>query len=478
MMGKLIIARHQESEWNKLGIWTGIRDRHLTEHGFEESKDIGLLIKDLKVDYAFASMQVRSIETLSCMLNVCEQYEVPTEHSAALNERDYGDYTGKNKLEMESLLGSEEFEKLRRGWDYPVPNGESLKMVYERIVPFFLDKVLPKLEEDQNVLIVAHGNSLRALTKYIENITDEAIADLEIPFETISIYNLNKDGHMIDKEVRKLDKIKTLNKTKKRAQIIATIGPASSKHEIMKKMLIEGVSILRLNFSWGNLDFKVDTISISKKIGQELGRHIPIIVDLPGPRIQENAIHTYDKNALSAITAQDREFIKFAALHDVDYLAVSFVGGPEDIFECKKVINSFSGKQKIIAKIERKIALEKLEQIIEVADAVMVARGDLGNEIPIEQIPFIQDNIIKTAKNLNKPVIVATQMLFSMVDNIKPTRAEVTDVENAILEGADAIMLSEETAIGKNPIAAVSIMAKIAMEAEKHINDDIKLNLL
>jgi 2,3-bisphosphoglycerate-dependent phosphoglycerate mutase len=205
MIGKLIIARHHESEWNKLGKWTGLYDSHLTDYGFEKSNDMGLLLKEIKIDCAFASMEVRSIETLSCILNVCESYNVPTEHSAALDERDYGDYTGKNKWEMEGLLGKDKFEKLRRGWDYPVPHGETLKMVYNRTVPFFLEKVLPRLVENKNVLVVAHGNSLRALVKYIENISDEDIANVEVPFGSIIIYNLNKDGHMIDKEVRQTE---------------------------------------------------------------------------------------------------------------------------------------------------------------------------------------------------------------------------------------------------------------------------------
>lgn len=201
-MGKLILARHHESEWNKLGRWTGRRDRHLTEYGFKKSEDMGLLINDLLVDQAFASMQVRSIETLSCMLNVCKRYEVPTEHAVALNERDYGDYTGKDKSEMKSLLGEEEFNKLRRGWDYPIPNGESLKMVYDRAVPYFLEKIVPRVNESKNILVVAHGNSLRALLKYIESLSEAEIAEREFPFGSVIIYDVDKEGHMISKEVR------------------------------------------------------------------------------------------------------------------------------------------------------------------------------------------------------------------------------------------------------------------------------------
>jgi 2,3-bisphosphoglycerate-dependent phosphoglycerate mutase len=205
MMGKLIVARHHESEWNKLGKWTGDRDRHLTDYGFQKSSDMGLLIKDVHIDQAFASMLVRSIETLSCMLNVCERYEVPTEHSSALNERDYGDYTGKNKWEMEQLISEEEFDKLRRGWDYPVPNGETLKMVFERVIPFYKEKVLPLLTEGKNVLIVAHGNSLRALLKYIENISDIDIENVEVPFGVVMIIDVDEKGQLIKKEIRQTE---------------------------------------------------------------------------------------------------------------------------------------------------------------------------------------------------------------------------------------------------------------------------------
>lgn len=205
MTNKLILARHHESEWNKLGKWTGSRDRHLDQYGFDKSSEMGNLIKDIPIDYAFASMLVRSIETLSCILTVCKLYSVPTEHSAALNERDYGEYTGKNKFEMRDILGDEEYNKLRRGWDYPIPKGETLKMVSDRAVPFFLEKIVPKVNEGKNVLVVAHGNSLRTLIKYIENISDEGIAEVEMPFGAIIIYTLDEQGHMTSKEVRQTE---------------------------------------------------------------------------------------------------------------------------------------------------------------------------------------------------------------------------------------------------------------------------------
>jgi len=204
--GKLILIRHQESEWNKEGRWTGSRDIHLTEKGFERSNKVGEYIKGLNIniDNAFASMEVRSIETLSCVLNVCELYEVPTKHACELNERDYGDYTGNNKWEMEKLLGEEDFIKIRRSWDYIPPNGESLKMVYERVIPYFQKEILPLLNNGKNVLIVGHGNSLRSLLKYIENISDDEITNVEFSFDEVIIFDLDSTGKNINKNIKKL----------------------------------------------------------------------------------------------------------------------------------------------------------------------------------------------------------------------------------------------------------------------------------
>lgn len=201
-MGTLLIARHHESEWNKRGIWTGSRDVHLTPYGFEMSAKMGLLVKEFHIDQAFASMQVRSHETLSSMLEVMEQYKVPTEYSAALNERDYGDYTGKNKWEMKELIGETEFDSLRREWDYPVPHGETLKMVYERAQPYFVEHILPALRSGKNVLIVSHGNAIRALMKYIENIPDAEIRNLEMLFGSVLIYTIDSGGRALAKEIR------------------------------------------------------------------------------------------------------------------------------------------------------------------------------------------------------------------------------------------------------------------------------------
>jgi len=202
MIGKLLVTRHHESEWNKLGKWTGVVDVHLSPLGFEGSRKMGELLKNYKIDYIFTSTQSRAKETLNEMLGAMNNNKnIPTEEARELNERDYGNYTGKNKWDIEKELGHDQFVTLRRGWNTPIPNGESLKMVYERSVPFFINNILSILKKDKNVLIVAHGNSIRSIIKYIENIGNEEISKVEMPFGDIIIYDLDKDGHMLDKKV-------------------------------------------------------------------------------------------------------------------------------------------------------------------------------------------------------------------------------------------------------------------------------------
>lgn len=203
--GTLIIARHHESEWNEKSMWTGTRDVHLTQYGFLKSNEMGTLLKGMRIDNAYASMQVRSIETLSCMLNTLGLYHIPIEHVHALDERDYGDYTGKNKWEMKEILGEEAFEHMRRDWDHPIPHGETLKMVYERVTPFYTNTVLPLLRAGKNVLIVSHGNALRALMTYIESISEDDVRHLEMLFGATVFYQVNDEGKMVQKEMRKVE---------------------------------------------------------------------------------------------------------------------------------------------------------------------------------------------------------------------------------------------------------------------------------
>ncbi len=177
------------------------------------------------------------------------------------------------------------------------------------------------------------------------------------------------------------------------------------------------------------------------------------------------------KLSLSAITDKDREDIEFALKKETDYLAMSFVRSEEDIRELRWLIRHLGseGEVGVIAKIEKHEALENIDSIIAVSDGIMVARGDLGVETPAEEVPFQQKRIINLCNIVGKPVITATQMLNSMIDNPRPTRAEASDVYNAILDGTDAVMLSNETAAGKYPIQAVTTMARIALIAEDSI---------
>ncbi|MBT1248009.1 MULTISPECIES: pyruvate kinase [unclassified Thermosipho (in: thermotogales)] len=169
--------------------------------------------------------------------------------------------------------------------------------------------------------------------------------------------------------------------------------------------------------------------------------------------------------SISAITEKDKEFIKLAIEENIDFIALSFVRKPEDV----KLAKSLSNGIPVIAKIETAQALDYLDEIIHEAEGVMVARGDLGVEIPLSKVPIVQKQIIETANRYAKPVITATQMLESMIKNSTPTRAEVSDIANAILDGTDAIMLSAETSIGDYPIEAVKVMNEVAINTEKFL---------
>lgn len=178
---------------------------------------------------------------------------------------------------------------------------------------------------------------------------------------------------------------------------------------------------------------------------------------------------------ISTFTEKDQEDLRFGIQHGVDLVSLSYVKDPSDIERVKDFLKRESVEIPVIAKIERKEALENLDRILETSDGVMVARGDLGVETPLEKVPNVQKRIIKKANVLGKPVITATQMLRSMVEHIQPTRAEVTDVVNAIYDGTDAVMLSEETASGKFPVETVEMMAKIARAAEEEFPHELFL---
>jgi pyruvate kinase len=178
--------------------------------------------------------------------------------------------------------------------------------------------------------------------------------------------------------------------------------------------------------------------------------------------------------SIKALTDKDRTDLMFGLDQGVDWVALSFVRNPQDILEIKELISSAGKNVPVIAKIEKHEAIEQMEAILSICDGAMVARGDLGVELPAEEVPLLQKRLIATANRLGIPVITATQMLDSMVHSPRPTRAEISDVANAILDGTDAVMLSNETAVGKYPIQAVETMARIAnrIEQDKPINNN------
>jgi pyruvate kinase len=298
-----------------------------------------------------------------------------------------------------------------------------------------------------------------------------------------------------------------------RTRIVATLGPATSSSEKLRALIEAGVGVFRLNFSHGTHAQHGELIKGIRHIAGE--RPVAILQDLCGPKLRLSApvrgkpgeiveielpstVRAGDPVLLAdgimqlevvdarrsrvvvggdipagkginlpsstldipSLTPKDREDLAFGVAQKVDYVALSFVRRASDLDEVKK-----SGIP-VVAKIEKPQAIQNLEDIVLAADGVMVARGDLGVEIPIERVPVAQKRVIALANREGKPVITATQMLRSMVDNPAPTRAEATDVANAVLDGTDAVMLSEETAVGKYPVESVRMMDRILQEAE------------
>ena len=334
-----------------------------------------------------------------------------------------------------------------------------------------------------------------------------------------------------------------------KTKIVATIGPASSKPAMIRKLVQRGMDVARLNCSHGAHDQHQRVINTLRSPG--IGSKVAILLDLSGPKIRIGKISeprllkkgstitlttrktksetlfpiSYKKlpdeispgdpillndgairlKALSiegpnihckvlnkgtisshkginlpntvlsapSLTKKDREDLAFGLKNNVDFVALSFVRSAKDILKLKRLIARAGKEVPVIAKIEKKEALDDLEAIIDAADGAMVARGDLGVEINFEQVPFMQKKIISLCNRLGKPVITATQMFESMIQNPRPTRAEVTDVATAIDEGTDAVMLSAETAVGRYPARAVKTMNDIALFTEQNMVKDV-----
>lgn len=249
-------------------------------------------------------------------------------------------------------------------------------------------------------------------------------------------------------------------------KIICTIGPASEKPQTIKNLMKNGMDVARLNFAYGSYDWHKKVIKIIRNTAKKMNRPIAIIEDVRG---------VYEK--------RHRKDIEFGIKNNVDYIALSYVRTEEDVLELRRIIKSKIDKKKgaepdIIAKIEMPQAIKNFKSILKASDGIMVARGDLGVETPIEGVPILQKEIAEKCILATKPVIVATQMLLSMTEKTKPTRAEVSDVANAVVDHADAVMLSEETSIGKHPIQAVKMMSKIIKRAEDSPFDNLEHGFL
>ena len=336
--------------------------------------------------------------------------------------------------------------------------------------------------------------------------------------------------------------------TNKKTKIVATLGPATSKKEVLKAMLDEGANVFRINFSHADYDAVKERIKMIRDLNDEFGYNAAILADLQGPKLRvgvmkgevvvnegdeiifatgerfegtkDRVYMTYenfpqdakpgerillddgklifevvssDKKAevkakviqggplkskkgvnlpntnisQPALTEKDVEDALFAIEQQVDWIALSFVRHPEDLMQLQKLISDHANhKIPIIAKIEKPEAVENIDKIVAYCDGLMVARGDLGVEIPAQEVPLIQKQLVLKAKKARIPVIIATQMMETMITSLTPTRAEVNDVANSVMDGADAVMLSGETSVGQYPVQVIRQMSNIIKSVE------------
>ena len=332
-----------------------------------------------------------------------------------------------------------------------------------------------------------------------------------------------------------------------RTKIVATLGPASAKPEVLYSMFNAGLDVCRLNFSHGSQADHQAVLDTIRSLNEKYNYNVGILADLQGPKIrigtvkegginlvngarttittekcvgtEERIYITYDtfpqdvkpgeiillddgklqmrvietnlkdevicevvhggiltsrkgvnlpntKVSIPSLTPEDRDNLEFVLKNDVEWIGLSFVRNAEDITELKDIIKARGKSARVIAKIEKPEAIANIDEIIAVSDGIMVARGDLGVEMPMEEVPLLQKMIVQKCRAASKPVIVATQMLESMITTPRPTRAEVNDVANSVLDGADAVMLSGETSVGEFPLIVIETMQKIIQNIE------------
>lgn len=199
-MAYLVLVRHGQSEWNLLGQWTGLTDVELTEEGRAEARRAAVMLANIDIHRAYSSKLKRAQHTLDEIVQE-QKGDIERSAHAELNERDYGDLTGKNKWEVQEAVGDETFQKIRRSWDHPVPGGETLKAVSERVLPFYEEHILNDLKQGKNVIVAAHGNSLRTIIKHLEKIADEDAHSVEIMTGEVLMYEIDDAGEVVKKEV-------------------------------------------------------------------------------------------------------------------------------------------------------------------------------------------------------------------------------------------------------------------------------------
>ena len=339
-----------------------------------------------------------------------------------------------------------------------------------------------------------------------------------------------------------------MNFDQSKTKIIATLGPASSDKEILRKMFLSGLDVCRINFSHSSHEAAEEIIKTIRELNEETGADVAILADLQGPKLrvgemkngqvflekgsvlefvnekiigdEKRVYMSYDEFAedvekgntiliddgkiklevletnkkdsvkakviysgmlsskkgvnlpnteisLPSLTEKDISDAEFALSQNVDWLALSFVREVSDVIELKQLIKRKRKDTYVISKIEKPQAIKNLDAIIAETDAVMVARGDLGVEMPFDIVPLLQKEIVEKCIDASVPVIIATQMMESMITNFRPTRAEANDVANAVIDGVDTVMLSGETSVGKYPVQVIENMHKIIQNTEK-----------
>lgn len=202
-MSYLVLVRHGQSAWNELGQWTGLTDVELTEKGRAEARAAAATLEGITFGAAHTSLLKRAQDTLQEILTSLHQTELEAKKASALNERDYGILTGKNKWQAKEEYGEEQFMKWRRGWNEPIPEGETLKDVHDRAVPYYQDHILNDLKAGKNVIVAAHGNTLRALVKHIEDIAENEVPGLEIGTGEVYLYEIDEEtGKVTAKDIK------------------------------------------------------------------------------------------------------------------------------------------------------------------------------------------------------------------------------------------------------------------------------------